>query len=1008
MALLVIVLAGVSTYLAMPRAEDPGFIIRTAQIRTYFPGASPERVEQLITDKLEKAVQEIPELDFVSSTSKVGQSIISVNIREQYKDMRPLWDSLRRKIDNVLIDLPQGISGPFVDDEFGDVFGILIGLTGEGFDYAELKLIADAVRDELLLISDTAKVEIHGAQEEHIFVEYDNATLSNYGLSPVQLQQILTSRNIIQPGGDIELGYEKVVIEPTGNYESVEDIGRTLINLPNSSDVIYLEDIVSIKRGYIDPPQTRVRVNGDDSLVLAVSLREGGNIITLGDSVREVIDRAKSVYPIGIEFETVQFQPDIVAKKISDFESNLFQAVLVVTLVMLLTLGLRTGLIVASLIPATILAAFLVMDLFAIGLDQMSLAALIIALGMLVDNAIVMSESIMVQMEKGLSAIKAAVGSAGELRIPLLTSSLTTAAAFLPIYLSESGTGEYTAPLFKVVSITLLCSWLMALTLIPVLCVTFMKVKQKTSDEDFSGRFYTLYRGTLLALVRRPLLSLAGVVLIFFTALYGLGFVPSLFFPENDRPTFNIEINLPEGTPIRHTSDVVEDLETFMQNELMATEGSDGIVNWGTFIGAGAPRFILSSSPEPRNPAYAIIVANVTDHTIINPAIIPILDTFVKEAFPDVDAVIKKLELGEPAWPPVAIRLSGRDSDTLFTLVDEIKDKLRNVSGATQVTDSWGLRSKKLIVNIDETRARLSGVSHEDIAISLQTYLSGIETTDYRENDKLIPVVLRSSTRINDSDDGGVIRSMNVYSQSSGKSVPLSQVAESALVWQPGKIERRNRLRNVTVEALLLPGYTVDDVLAEMEPWLIEASAKWPFGYKYEFGGTVETSGKANKAIVEKLPIATLIIVLLLVAQFNSVRRPLIILTTIPLALIGVTIGLLLARSYFGFMTLLGIISLAGIVINNAIVLLDRINIEIIENNKAATDAILHSAQQRLRPILLTTATTVCGLVPLWLGGGPMWEPMAITIIFGLIFSTMLTLAVVPVLYTLFFRVRFS
>ena len=611
------------------------------------------------------------------------------------------------------------------------------------------------------------------------------------------------------------------------------------------------------------------------------------------------------------------------------------------------------------------------------------------------------------KMQAGIKARKAAIDCANELRIPLLTSSLTTAAAFLPIYLSESSTGEYTAPLFKVVSITLLCSWLIALTLIPLLCVLFMKVKKNQSAESFDTRFYRHYRKLLLTLVKRPILSLLGVVLVFMLALYGLGYVPNLFFPENDRPTFTIELELPEGTPIQRTQKVAGRIENFILTNLVADENSDGIINWGSFIGAGAPRFILSSNPEPPNPAYAIMVVNTTRHTIINPEIIPVLDRFIKESFPEVEATIKKLELGAPAWPPVAIRISGRDSDTLFTIVDKVKARLRESEAATQVNDSWGPRSKKMLLNIDETRARLSGISHEDIAISLQTYFSGLETTDYREEDKLIPIVLRSSAGHSDNLNEGAFPSINVYSQSSGKSVPLSQVAEPELVWQPGKVERRNRLRNVTVEALLRPGFTIDDVLAEIRPWLVEESSNWPFGYNWEFGGTVETSGKANQAIADKLPIAALIILLLLVTQFNSLRRPLIILTTIPLALVGVTVGLLLARSYFGFMTLLGIISLSGIVINNAIVLLDRINIEIKEKGNAVTQAIIASAQQRLRPILLTTATTVCGLIPLWLGGGPMWEPMAISIIFGLLFSTLLTLAVVPVLYTLLFRVDF-
>ena len=1003
--LLVIIFSGIATYQGMPRAEDPGFIIRAAQVRTLFPGASPERVEQLVTDKLEKAIQEIPELDYVSSTSKVGISIIVVNIKAEYTNMRPIWDNLRRKVDSVKTELPNGILGPYVNDEFGDVFGILVSISGEDFDYAELETIADTVRDELLLLEQVAKVEIHGAQEERIFVEYDNAVLSKYGLSPGQLQQILKSRNIIQPGGDVTFNYEKIVIEPSGNFESINDINRSVVNLPGSTEVVYLEDIVDIKRGYIDPPAAMVRSNDENSLVLAVSMREGGNIIELGSAVTTVIDRAKSIYPIGIEFDYLQFQPEEVQKKVTDFEGNLSQAVLVVTLIMLITLGLRTGLIVSSLIPVTMLTSFLVMNAFGIGLDQMSLASLIIALGMLVDNAIVMSESVLVRMERGIAAKEAAISSAKELQIPLLTSSLTTSAAFLPIFLSESDTGEYTAPLFKVVTITLLCSWFIALTLIPLLCVYFMRAKKQLTETGFDSKFYKIYRDLLIKLVKHPIASLAGVIIIFMVVLQGMALIPSLFFPENDRATFTIELKLPEGTPIHRTENISRQVESFIQSNLKAEDNNgNGVTNWGVFIGAGLPRFVLTANPEPSNPAYAIFIVNTTSHQIINPDIIPKIESFIKNRFPDVNPTIKKLELGAPAWPPVAIRLSGRDTDTLFNIVDAVKEKLRSTPGAKQVSDNWGARSKKILANIDETRARLAGITHEDIAISLQTFLTGIETTEYREDDKLIPIILRSANSQRDDDFG----SINVHSQATGQAVPLSQVAKPELVWQPAKIERRNRLRTVTVESLLEPGYSVPDVLNQIKPWLDAEAKNWPFGYKYEFGGEVETSGKANEAIAEKLPIAGLIIILLLVAQFNSIRRPVIILTTIPLAFIGVVIGLLVARSYFGFMTLLGVISLSGIVINNAIVLLDRINIEIQQNKLAANKAIIEAAQQRFRPILLTTATTVCGLIPLWLGGGPMWEPMAITIIFGLLFSTLLTLGVVPVLYTLFFKVDFS
>ena len=503
-ALFVILLAGIQTYQTMSRDEDPGFIIRTALVLTYFPGASPQRVEDLVTDKLEKVIQEIPQLDFVNSISRTGVSEVYVNIQESETRMRPIWDDLRRKVERGSRQLPNGAIGPFVNDEFGDVFGTIVTIIGEGFEYAELKDVADQVRNELLLIREVAKVEIQGAQEERVFVEYNNARLAELGLSAIQLSNILESQNVVLPGGDINTGDERIALEPSGNFESVEELKRTVINLPGNSELVYLQDIARVYRGYVDPPANKVRASGEPALSLGISLRQGGNLIVLGQEVQRTIKRLQGRYPIGIEFDFVAFQPAIVDRKVNDFVSNLLQAVVIVIVVMLVSLGLRTGLVVSSLIPMTMVMSLLVMGALGIGLDQMSLAALIIALGLLVDNAIVMSESILVGMGTGKRALDAAVEAAGELRIPLLTASLTTAAAFLPIYLAESATGEYTAPLFKVVSITLLCSWVLSLTMIPMLCVLFMRVKSQPQEESFASGAYRGYRRFLLSALRHP------------------------------------------------------------------------------------------------------------------------------------------------------------------------------------------------------------------------------------------------------------------------------------------------------------------------------------------------------------------------------------------------------------------------------------------------------------------------------------------------------------------------
>ena len=1007
--LAVLLLAGVRAYRDMPKAEDPGFIIRFALVMTQWPGASPARVEQLVTDPLEKAIQEIPELDAVTSQSKTGVSIISVGIQERYRNMRPIWDKLRRKVERVTPSLPEGVREPSVNDEYGDVFGTVIALTGEGYSYAELKEVADEVRDELLLLEDVAKVDIYGAQEERVFVEYSNARLAELGLSPQQLRGILGARNIVNSGGDIRTDNEEIVLEPTGNFESVEELEKTLVPIPQNGELVYLRDLAHVYRGYIDPPQVKARVNGESALCLAVAMREGGNIVALGEQLRAAVGQIESTYPHGVELDVILEQGAVVKKKVDDFVSNLIQAVAIVLAVMLLSLGLRTGLVVATLIPTAIVLAFLFMPMADVGIDQLSLASLIIALGLLVDNAIVMSESIMVQMAEGKPSKAAAIESAQELAMPLLVSSLTTASAFLPIYLAKSMVGEYTRPLFVVVTITLLCSWAVALTLIPLLCHLFLRVKKASAATAYDSSFYRWYRRALVAALRNPLLSLGVVAAVFVGSLMLFRFVPVIFFPSNDRPTLTAQWSYPVGTPLTKTEATVDEIDEFIRAELatspeQAANGESGVTDWVTFLGEGGPRFYLGFDPEQASPGYAMQILNATDFAATVQAV-ERLRVFGAR-FPDLKVTVEPLSSGPPGGKPIAVRISGREEDRTFELVDRVKQQLRRMDGPVDISDDWGARSKKLVFEIDDARAQRAGVTHDDIARSLQTVFSGMEATEYREGDKVIPVTLRSDqARFADVKGFG---SINVFAQSSGLSVPLAQVADPKLVWQAGNVRRRDRLKTVTVEADLEPGYAANEKTAELEAWLRQESAGWPLGYLWEIGGENEASAEANASIAAQLPVAGLAIVLLLVMQFNSLRRPLIILCTIPLGLIGVVIGLLVMRSSFGFMTLLGVISLAGIVINNAIVLIDRIDLEIDVNGLTPQRAIVESAQRRLRPILLTTFTTLGGMIPLYLGGGPLFESLAVAIMFGLVFATLLTLGVVPVLYSLFFRVGYA
>ena len=1004
----VLIFAGIGAYFDAPRQMDPGFIIRTAMITTYFPGASPERVEQLITDPIEKVVQEIPQLDWVNSESRTGVSVIYVNVREEFKDMRPIWDDLRRKVDSVEPNLPEDITGPIVNDEFGDVYPIMFSMTGDGFSYMELKDIADDLRDELLRIKSVAKVDIIGAQEERLFVEYDNALLSRIGMTPDFLKDALQQRNIIQPGGEIDVANETIALEPSGNFSSVEELRRNVIRLPRSEELVYLEDIVDIYRGYVDPPEGLVRIEGKPGLTLAVSMAEGGNLIALGNELQGFFQYIQEQYPHGVEFYQTYFQPAQVDQKVSDFVESVVQAVAIVLIVMLLSLGLRTGLVVATLVPVTMIIAMWAMSVFDIQIDQMSLAALIIALGLLVDNAIVVSESIMVRMGAGEDGVSAALAATAELKVPLLIASLTTSAAFLPIRLAESAVGEYTGVLFSVVTITLLISWVLALTMIPLLCVRFLK--PKPVEEPFDSAFYRLYRGTILAILRRPVLSITLAIVGFVAGMQLYTLVPQVFFPTQANNFFVAEFTFPPGTSIRTTESMVKDMGSFIERELTETEDREGVTHWASFISTTPPRFNLGYNPNAPRPRFSETMVNTTNAEIV-PSIMKRLEHYVTEHYPDVRPHVRPLGNGPPVAKPIEVRISGKDVERTFEIADTVKQWLNERNDTRNVGDDWGPRVKKMVIDVSEDRARRAGITNEDVATSLQTFLSGYETTQYREDDKTIPIVLRSVAEGRRNIDR--LATLSVFSQD-GSSVPLTQVAAGHLQWEASEILRRDLYATITVDSDVVAGVTAFDVIAELEPWLEEQKEQWGIGYRYEFGGEVEGSGKANASIADKLPIAGMVILMLLVWQFNSLRKPVIVLATILFALVGVAIGLVtvhfagLPGGYFGFMTLLGIVSLAGIVINNGIVLIDRIDIEMNENGLSPPHAVIQAAQQRFRPIILTTATTIASLVPLYAGGEAMWQPLAIAIMFGLAFSTMLTLGFVPLMYSLFYRVRFQ
>ena len=1006
--LLVVALLGLVGYQTMPRDSMPPYTIRVASVVTSFPGAGPERVEALITSKIEEVAQELPELKTVASESRTGLSVVSVELKQEIPPdkLQAVWDRLRRKIDTIRSDLPEGIRGPEVkDDGIGVVYGIVIGLTGDGFTFAELETYAKDLRDDLIKLPDAAEVRISGIQEERIYLQFNDARLAELGLSAQKIKNSIASTNIVFSGGEVSLEDERLVLEPTGSYADLDDLGRTLIAVGKDGSV-YLGDVTRIVRAYETPQQRLVKINGQPGLSLSVALGEGANIIKLGKEIDQVVTLHQARLPLGITLNRVASQDFEVEKSVTNFTNNLLQSVTIVLLSMLIFLGLRTGLVVASLIPMAIIATLFIMGIFDIGLNQVSLAALIMSLGMLVDNAIVVSEAIVVKMEKGTDAKEAAIESARELAVPLLVSSLTTSAAFLSFFLAESIMGEMVGPLFSVISIALLSSWLLSLTMVTFLAVFFIRVKRQDSQSEkstFIDRLNDRYKGLLLKALARPYSFMGLIAGLFVLSLFGFGFLPFIFFPDSERNLLTVNLNLPLGTKIKTTTARVERLESYIADSLLVSKNRQrGVTDWATFVSEGPPSYDQGYQSGEANSGYAHMLLN-TSSGDDNQWVIDRLDAFCFRSFPDAEIRVSRLA-GGGGGSDVAVRITGPDPNQLFGLADRIKQKLNEISSAQNIGDDWGPKIKKVVVDIDQSKTRNAGLTNQDIALSLQTALTGFNSGAFREGDQSLPIVLRNESSQNV--DVRQLESINIYAQGSGKNVPLGQVAQIVPQWQLAKIKRRDLYRTLTVTCDAKSGFTAQDITDEFIPWLEEDSESWQPGYRYELGGESEQSGEAMSAVVAKLPLSGFIILALLIVQFNSFRKTFIVLSTIPLGLIGVIAGLLVFRSFFGFFAFLGLISLAGIVINNAIVLIDRIQIELNQSGRASIEAIVAAAQQRFRPILLTTCTTTLGLIPLYLGGGLMWEPMAVAIMVGLLFATVITLLLVPVLYKILFAVK--
>ena len=1029
---ILIIVGGYFAYTGMEKAEDPGFTIKTATITTYWPGATAQQMESLVSDKIAETLQEMEETDFIESKNRDGISTVYFNAEAIYwgDELLPIWEKLRKKVYiEAVPKLPEGVVGPFVDDEFGDIYGTVVAISGDDYSYTELYDEAEKLREALLMqVDEIGKIAVHGVQEERIFVEYNNSKLAEMKISIKDISDALSSRNIIIPGGNILDSNKRMTVLPTGNFITVDEIGKTVINVPGSDEVVYLKDIADIEKGYIDPANYKTQFNGKNAIILSASLKSGEDNIILGRNVKEILTTYQEKAPIGLEYDILAFQPDIVENKVLSFVSNLAQAIFTVLAVMFIFLGLRTGLIVASLVPTAIALALVVLPKLGYGLNQMTLAGLIIALGMLVDNAIVMSESIMVSMESGKGKLEACLESADALKMPLLISSLTTMAAFAPIMMVEETMGEYVGPLSIVVIVTLFASWIVAMTLVPMLCYKFLKIEPQ--EENFEKRGYKFYRGILVKILKFKKIGLLGVAGLLILGVILLGVTKKQFMPDSDKPIMYTLIRLPIGTSIEETESVVSDLNEYIEKnhkvsdeelpsgmvDLLLTGGTtkkyeeEGIISWGAFIGGGAPKYTLMYTPEAPAPEYAYILYNTTNHNLIEDVSLDI-DKFLNSNYPDIEAFSAILSAGNIAVKNIEYRLTGTDIEKLRVLTEEVKAKLETVDGTKAISDNWNQEVRQVVVDVDQDKVRKAGLTSEEVAVSLQSILSGVEATTFRNPDaspinSLVPVTLRTTSKFRD--DITALETTRVYSSRNGETVPLKQIANIKVEWAPGMIYTRDRMPTIEVSSAMKTGVMATDIDEIMIPWLDEKIEEYGPGFKWELGGENENAFDNQESLASKLPIAALLIVLLLVAQFNSIKKPIAILSSIPLGIIGVAVGLLISGEKFGFMPLVGLVSLAGVVINNAIVLIDSIDIQIVEFGRSPQVAIVEACQRRMRPILLTTITTLCGLLPLWFFGGTLLAPLAVALIFGLIFGTILTLGVVPLFYAVLFKVSYK